>query len=71
MPYYSIEEFVIAIAKTLEVLACKTEELGILWYKDELRLWYVSSSTIDVAMKRISIREGKAKTKKKAENLGM
>jgi hypothetical protein len=30
MPYYSIEEFVIAIAKTLEVLAYKTEELGIL-----------------------------------------
>jgi hypothetical protein len=30
MPYYSIEEFVIAIAKALEVLAYKTEELGIL-----------------------------------------
>jgi hypothetical protein len=30
MPYYSIEEFVIAIAKTLEVLAYKAEELGIL-----------------------------------------
>jgi len=29
MPYYSIEEFVIAIAKTLEVMAYKTEELGI------------------------------------------
>jgi len=30
VPYYSIEEFVIAIAKTLEILACKSEELGIL-----------------------------------------
>jgi hypothetical protein len=30
MPYYSIEEFVTAIAKTLEVMAYKTEELGIL-----------------------------------------
>jgi hypothetical protein len=27
MPYYSIEEFVIAIAKTLAILAYKTEEL--------------------------------------------
>jgi len=30
-----------------------------------------SSNTIDVAMKRISIREGKAKKEKKAENLGV
>lgn len=33
VPYYSIEEFAIAIAKTLEVLAYKSEEMGILWYK--------------------------------------
>jgi hypothetical protein len=29
------------------------------------------SNTIDVAMKRISIREDKAKKKKKAENFGV